>query len=105
MVYKYLLSGAEELEPRKRIAGTEIPVVPFYGQRRFIDNMERARGHIQKAMDPQRVYNSMISGLVEHNSLSPREKPIFDPEQVAGLEDVVKILERIRPHRSVRGCG
>lgn len=87
LVYKYLLSGAEELEPRKRIAGTEIPVVPFYGQRRFIDNMERARGHIQKAMDPQRVYNSMISGLVEHNSLSPREKPIFDPEQVAGLEE------------------
>lgn len=85
-VYKYTLSGAEELEPRKRISGTEIPVIPYYGQRRYIDNMERARGHIQKAMDSQRVYNTMISGLVEHQSLSPREKPIFDPEQMAGLE-------------------
>lgn len=86
-VCKYLMSGTEELEPKKYIAGTEIPVVPFYGQRRFIDNMERAMGHVRKAKDPARVYNSQISRLVEQSALSPREKPIFDPAQVAGLED------------------
>lgn len=86
-ICKYIMSGCEELEPKKYIAGTEIPVVPFYGQRRFIDNMERACGHVRKAKDGARVYNTMISGLVENASLSPREKPIFDPEQIGGLEE------------------
>jgi hypothetical protein len=86
-VCKYLMSGSEELEPKRYVAGTEIPIVPYYGQRRFIDNMERAQGHVRKAKDPARVYNSQISKLVETASLSPREVPIFDPEQVAGLED------------------
>jgi hypothetical protein len=86
-VAKYVMSGCEELEPKRYIAGTEIPVIPFYGQRRFIDNMERACGHVRKAKDGARVYNTMISGLVENASLSPREKPIFDPEQIGGLEE------------------
>jgi hypothetical protein len=48
--------------------------------------MERWRGHVQLAMDPQRIYNAQISKLVETSSLSPRQVPIFHPEQTAGHE-------------------
>lgn len=86
-VSKRVLSGTEELAKKKWIAGCEIPVVPFYGNRRFIDNMERAQGHVRRAKDPQRVYNSQISKLVETASMSPIERPIFTPQQIAGHED------------------
>ena len=85
---KWIMSGAEILiEPEGRlIAGGMIPVVPYYGKRYFIDNMERARGHVRLAKDPQRIYNSQISKLVETASLAPNERPIFTPEQIAGHE-------------------
>jgi hypothetical protein len=85
-VSKTLFSGAEELKAPRYIAGDQIPVVPFYGQRRFIDNMERAQGHVRKAKDPARVYNSQISQLVETSSTSPVERPIFTPQQILGHE-------------------
>jgi hypothetical protein len=49
--------------------------------------MERVRGHVRLAKDPQRIYNSRRSAkLTETNALTPIERPIFYPEQVAGLE-------------------
>lgn len=86
-IVKTVMTGAEILKDKKVIAGDCIPVVPFYGQRRFIDNMERAMGHVRKAKDPQRVYNTQVSKLVETASLSPQERPIFTPQQVMGHED------------------
>lgn len=86
-VHKWILSGAEVLEDCGFIAGPRIPIVPFYGKRVFIDNIERFKGHVRDAKDPARVYNSQISGLVEEASLAPREVPIFAPEQVEGLQD------------------
>lgn len=86
-VHKWILSGAEVLEDCGYIAGPRIPVVPFYGKRVFIDNVERFKGHVRDAKDPARVYNSQISQLVERSSLSPREVPIFAPEQMDGLQD------------------
>jgi hypothetical protein len=90
-VKKYLMSGAEVLDDdasdaERYVAGDKIPVVPVYGHRFFVDNQERWRGHVQLAMDPNRVYNAAISKLVETNALAPREVPIFTPEQVQGLE-------------------
>lgn len=85
-IAKTVMSGAEILKARKIIAGDCIPVVPYYGQRRFIDNMERAMGHVRKAKDGQRTYNTMISKMVETASLSPQERPIFTPQQIAGHE-------------------
>lgn len=85
-VHKWLLSGAEVLEDYGHIAGEFIPIIPFYGKRVFIDNVERFKGHVRDAKDPARVYNAQISNLMEIASLSPREVPIFAPEQVAGLE-------------------
>jgi hypothetical protein len=86
-VHKWILSGAEVLEDCGYIAGECIPVVPFYGKRVFIDNIERFKGHVRDAKDPARVYNSEVSKLVETASLSPREIPIFAPEQMDGLQD------------------
>lgn len=85
-VAKYVMSGAEMLEKKKYIAGDCIPVIPYYGQRSFIDNQERVQGHVRQAKDPQRIYNTAISKLTETNARSPVEIPIFDPTQVEGLE-------------------
>lgn len=81
-VHKYILSGAEVLEDCGVIAGCRIPIVPVYGQRTFIDGMERFRGHVQDRMDAQRLYNSNVSRLAETNARSPQETPIFAAEQI-----------------------
>jgi hypothetical protein len=78
--------GMELLKDCGYIAGSEIPIVFYAGHREYIDNMERLRGHVRSAKDPQRVYNAQISKLTETASLAPLERPIFDPEQVQGLE-------------------
>jgi hypothetical protein len=81
-VHKYTMSGAEVLEDNGLIAGPNIPIVPVYGKRWFVDNQERFRGHVSKLMDAQRIYNAKVSKLSETDSLAPREKPIFLAEQM-----------------------
>lgn len=81
-VCKYILNGAKVLKDCGYIAGDRIPIVPVYGKRAFVNNMERWRGHVLKKMDPQRIYNSRAAHLLEIDSLSPFEKPIFDPTQI-----------------------
>jgi hypothetical protein len=85
VVTKYTLSGCEVLE-EEQIAGPNIPVITFYAKRWVVENIERCAGHVRKAKDPQRIYNAQVSQLAEIAAISPFEKPIFDPEQVAGLE-------------------
>lgn len=85
-VRKYLMSGGGVLEDYGYIAGTEIPIVPVYGKRWFVDNIERCMGHVRLAKDPQRLKNMQLSKLGEISALTPIEKPIFLPEQVAGHE-------------------
>lgn len=85
-VHKYILSGAEVLEDCGYIAGENIPIVPFYGKRVFINNVERFKGHVRDAKDPARLYNAQVSKLAEISSLSPREVPIFAPAQMEGLQ-------------------
>ena len=85
-VRKYLMSGGGILEDYGYIAGTEIPIVPVYGKRWFVDNIERCMGHVRLAKDAQRLKNMQLSKLGEISALTPIEKPIFLPEQVAGHE-------------------
>lgn len=85
-VRKYIMSGASILEDAGYIAGTEIPIVPVYGKRWFIDNIERCMGHVRMAKDAQRLKNMQLSKLGEISALSTVEKPLFSPEQVAGFE-------------------
>ena len=85
-VHKYVMSGGGVLEDLGYIAGREIPIVPVYGKRWYIDNIERCMGHVRMAKDPQRLKNMQLSKLGEISALTPVEKPIFLPEQVAGHE-------------------
>jgi hypothetical protein len=64
-VQKYTMTGAEVLEDHGLIAGPNIPIVPVYGKRWFVDNQERFRGHVSKLMDAQRIYNAKVSKLSE----------------------------------------
>lgn len=83
-VHKYLMGGDVVLEDCGLIAGKLIPVIPVYGKRWFIDNVERCMGHVRLAKDPQRLKNMQLSKLGEISALSTVEKPIVTPEQMAG---------------------
>ena len=83
-VRKYILSGNAVLDDCGYIAGKAIPVVPVYGKRWFVDNVERCMGHVRLAKDAQRLKNMQLSKLGEISALSSVEKPILTPEQVAG---------------------
>ncbi len=85
-VHKYILNGEKVLEDCGYIAGENIPIVPVYGERQFIDGMEHFKGRVQDRMDSQRLYNSNISRIAEINARTPQRVPIFAPEQVAGHE-------------------
>lgn len=83
-VRKYILSGNSVLDDCGYIAGKCIPIVPIYGKRWFVDNVERCMGHVRLAKDSQRLKNMQISKLGEYAAYSAIEKPVFTPEQVAG---------------------
>ena len=83
-VHKYIMSGAKILEDCGYIAGKNIPIIPVYGKRWFVDNVERCMGHVRLAKDAQRLKNMQLSKLGEISALSAMEKPILVPEQVAG---------------------
>lgn len=83
-VHKYIMSGGGVLEDCGYIAGSCIPVIPVYGKRWFVDNVERCMGHVRLAKDMQRLKNMQVSKLGEISALSATEKPILTPEQIAG---------------------
>jgi len=83
-VHKYVMDGARIIEDQGCIAGRHIPIVPVYGKRWFVDNVERCMGHVRLAKDPQMLKNMLVSLLAEIATFSPVEKPIVTPEQVAG---------------------
>lgn len=83
-VRKYIMSGNKILEDCGYIAGNCIPVVPVYGKRWFVDNVERCMGHVRLAKDSQRLKNMQLSKLGEISSLGSVSKPILTPEQISG---------------------
>lgn len=85
-IRKYILSGGRVLEDAGIIAGNCIPIIPVYGKRWFVDNVERCMGHVRLAKDAQRLKNMQLSKLGEISAYSTVEKPIFTPEQIAGNE-------------------
>jgi hypothetical protein len=85
-VHKYILNGSRVLEDCGYIAGSCIPIVPMYGKRWYVDNVERCKGHVRNAKDAQRLKNMQVSKLGEISALSSVEKPILTPDQVAGHE-------------------
>lgn len=83
-VHKYLMDGMRVIEDYGYIAGKHIPIVPVYGKRWFVDNVERCMGHVRLAKDSQRLKNMQLSKLGEYAAVSAISKPIFTPEQIAG---------------------
>lgn len=84
-IHKYLMSGGKILDDQGYIAGNNIPIVPFFGKRWVVDNVERCQGVVRPAKDTQRLKNMQISKLAEISAKSAVEKPIFAPEQVTGF--------------------
>ncbi|MBQ5963155.1 portal protein [Massilia sp. ZL223] len=94
-VHKYIMNGARILSDEGYIAGTCIPVIPYYGKRWYVDGIERCQGHVRLARDAQVLDNMIKSWLAEMASRFDIEKPIFTPEQIAGhaqmwADDAVK---------------
>jgi hypothetical protein len=81
-VHKYLMNGAVVLKDHGLLAGENIPIVPVYGVREYVDGQERFKGHVIDKMDAQRLYNAKVSKAAEMDALAPREKPIFLAEQM-----------------------
>lgn len=86
----YLASG-EKILKSYVVAGEHIPVIPMYGERAFVEGEEHYEGVIRLAKDPQRLRNFLMSYLGDMVARSPREKPIFYPEQIAGFEHMYQI--------------
>jgi len=87
IVTKYIASGAEILK-EERIAGQHIPVIPCYGEHAVVEGEEYWEGITRLAKDPQRLRNFAFSYMGDILSRSPRQKPLFWPEQIQGFEDM-----------------
>jgi sulfur relay (sulfurtransferase) DsrC/TusE family protein len=83
-IHKYIMSGGKILEDAGYIVGKRIPIVPVYGKRWVVDNVERCMGHVRLAKDSQRLKNMQMSKLAEISAKSSVEKPILTPEQISG---------------------
>lgn len=84
-----ILNGKEGPDGEREgevIAGENIPVVPTYGERAFVNGEECYEGITRLAKDPQRLRNFQMSYLADIVSRSPRPKPFFFAEQVQGYE-------------------
>ena len=86
-ITRYIVSGQEILEATL-VPGQNIPVVPEYGERAFVEGEEHYEGITRLAKDPQRLRNFQMSYLADIVSRSPRRKPIFTPEQIQGYEQM-----------------
>jgi hypothetical protein len=82
-VHKWILSGGGILSDEGIIAGKNIPIVPFFGKRWYVDGIERCMGHVRLAKDAQRLYNMLLSWLAELSVQFKTEKPILTPDQIA----------------------
>ncbi|EKY4534926.1 portal protein, partial [Escherichia coli] len=96
-VYVSVVDGDGFLEKPRRIPGEHIPIIPVYGKRWFIDDIERVEGHIAKAMDPQRLYNLQVSMLADTAAQDPGQIPIVGMEQIRGLEKHWEARNKKRP--------
>jgi hypothetical protein len=87
IVTKYIASGAKIIK-KERIAGQHIPVIPCYGEHAVVEGEEYWEGITRLAKDPQRLRNFAFSYMGDILSRSPRQKPIYWPEQIQGFEDM-----------------
>ncbi|MCK1966864.1 portal protein [Franconibacter sp. IITDAS19] len=85
-VYKTLLTQTEILKDRERIAGEHIPIVPVFGEWSFAGDKEVYEGVVRLTKDGQRLRNMIMSFNADIVARTPKKKPFFHPEQIAGYE-------------------
>lgn len=86
IVNKYIVDGQGIIDGPTRIAGKHIPIIPVFGEWRFIEGQEWWEGMVRRAKDPQRLHNMAFSFIADQVGRTPRRKPIFSPEQIVGHE-------------------
>ncbi|WP_063657665.1 portal protein [Candidatus Arsenophonus triatominarum] len=96
-VYVSVIDGDGFLEKAQRIPGDHIPLIPVYGKRWFIDDIERVEGHIAKAMDAQRLYNLQVSMLADSATQDTGSIPIVGKSQIKKLEKYWETRNKNRP--------
>jgi hypothetical protein len=85
VVTLYYASGAEIIA-EYRVAGQNIPIVPYFGETQYVEGQMSYEGITRLAKDPQRLHNFQMSYLADIVSRSPRPKPIFTADQLSGFE-------------------
>lgn len=81
-IHKYIMNGTKVIKDCGYIAGPNIPIVPVYFRRDYVDNQERWRGYVGKFKDRQRIYNASVGHVVETQSMAPFPRPVFYAEQI-----------------------
>lgn len=84
-VKKYFVSGSDILKEQD-IAGTEIPVVPIWGDTYKVEGQWCWEGIVRAAKDPQRLRDFMLSYIADIAAKGARQRPIFSFAQISGLE-------------------
>jgi len=85
VVTQYIASGAEILDETE-IACDFIPIIPMYGEYAYVEGVLTYKGTVRRAKDPQRLRNFALSYLASIVQSAPKEKNIYWPDQIAGLE-------------------
>ena len=85
-VYKTLLTQSAILKNREMIAGEHIPIVPVFGEWSFAGDKEVYEGVVRLTKDGQRLRNMIMSFNADIVARTPKKKPFFYPEQIAGYE-------------------
>jgi len=85
-VYKSIITLTEILKNREQIAGEHIPIVPVFGEWAFAGDKEVYEGVVRLTKDGQRLRNMIMSFNADIVARTPKKKPMFWPEQIAGYE-------------------
>lgn len=83
---KYITNGVEILL-ESEVPGGNIPIIPMYGERNFVNGTENFYGIVKAAKDPQKLINAAYNYLASLMMFSPVPKPVYDPREIEGLEE------------------
>lgn len=83
---KLYILGGDVILAEYDIPGSNIPVIPVYGERAIVEGAEHYEGITRLAKDPQRLRNFIGSYIADIAARSPLRQPIYYPEQIQGFE-------------------
>lgn len=93
-IEKTVFSGQDILKDTKRINGNQLPVIPFYGYRGYVNTTEWYKGLVRAFKDPNRVVNVLASQILENAQSGGQNVPIVYPEQIQDPNIAANIADR-----------